>query len=334
MIKKFDKTSVAILTVIAIFAVFALCLTAINIATALEDQATPEATTPLVEQSTEPAIIPVNNLSNEKSCDVNPKIVNSLGSHEFDFIVKGYGTAEIVVQDITISGGYYLSSFTNLPQVTSDPFIYHATPNPFTNYGVYTVQYWITNQAHTIDDKITTSFEIKEIPSPIINLKINQSDTGQAVIRQNNNFKVEVSGLILDPSFRMYIKARDPENHIKFFDDDVYIPISSTTLTYDFNLMPDVSGSWTVEVAIVEIHNNIETVRQRGFVNFAPIANPEPQPTPGGGGSEGSGSQASNAALTADNPMLALLTINLIAIAGLAAWVLTRKRIVIIRPKH
>lgn len=102
MIKKFNKSSIAILTTIAFFSIFALTLTAINFASAFEQEVTLEAkstqnteTTPEAQNSPEPLSkvqdATITNPTSNSKVTTSPSIFKTAGIHNIDIIISDYG---------------------------------------------------------------------------------------------------------------------------------------------------------------------------------------------------------------------------------------------------
>lgn len=90
---------------------------------------------------------------------------------------------------------------------------------------------------------INAGFNVTEYSPPIINFAINSTLSGQASVGVVNNFHVDLSNLTPDPSYRAYIKVRDPEGEVRYLRDATPISLTSTTASQDFTLMPYVAGN-------------------------------------------------------------------------------------------
>lgn len=254
MIKKLKKTNVFVLTIMSLVAIIAICLFAVGIATALEGEAaglnntaSEEAidATLNTEEESNPASDSASplkeNPSNDASVTVSPATFYTLGEHTLTLTIKDYAEYNYFYA-IWVSGPGYFNTIDVGRYMEANPFIYYTTPEiPFTEYGRYTITVVLRDNVQP--KNLATNFEITSIPPAEINLKINESDVGQAVIGQNSNFTVELSKFPPSIMCKAYIKARDPENNIRFFDDTRPILITSSTLSYDFVLMPNSAGN-------------------------------------------------------------------------------------------
>lgn len=106
MIKKFDKTSIFILAAIGIFAIFALTLTVINVATALEEEASPEVTATNDEATNSTVItasndaslnenVPNDNPANDPSVSISPNRTFGGGMYDFTIRISNFGDYNI-----------------------------------------------------------------------------------------------------------------------------------------------------------------------------------------------------------------------------------------------
>lgn len=93
--------------------------------------------------------------------------------------------------------------------------------------------------------KIETFFSNSAITAEGVDLSINGSLTGTAIVGLNNDFHAGIDFTTVVPEGQyFYIKVRDPHGNTCYYNDNNPIPITSSSIqvAIDFTFMPHESG--------------------------------------------------------------------------------------------